>query len=591
MRKIISLLMVVIMAVTIYSPIVVSADTITAKTPTDTAGLKWKAKFGEGYANAPTPPLIKGNYLYIGAGYHIYRVDKNTGAVIGKSGKLEGSMGYATNPPVEGDGKIFITVGSGKVQALDINTLSVLWTSKTTGKDPETGNDVNVSGQTISPLVYNNGNLYTGTYGNKGGQFFCIDTKSSDGRLKWAIQRGEGFYWSGAYATDHYAVFGTDSDDSGKSLIMSVNPNTGSLISSMSAIGGISSTIIKDDNNYLYAATRGSKLYKIKMNVDGTINSWTSCDISGATTGTPTIFQNKIYIGTSKSKIDVINTSDLSSSHSISTKGYPQGGVLISASNGSNYLYSTYNSMPGGIIMAELDKSPVTVHDNFFVPADSQYCLSPIIADEASGVLYYKNDSCYLMAVDTAANAYTEPPSVKNNSYNSLKIAWTATSNATGYHLYRSQSKSGNYTLVKAFDGAARSYIDTGLKTGTAYYYKLKATYTGVKGTKVDGMFSAESNGKPVLSKPKVSTYKKKKSIKVSWKKVSGASGYTIYRSTKKKGKYKKVKTIKKGSTKSWTNKKLKSKKKYYYKIKAFRKVGGKKVYSVYSNISYKKIK
>ena len=74
------------------------------------------------------------------------------------------------------------------------------------------------------------------------------------------------------------------------------------------------------------------------------------------------------------------------------------------------------------------------------------------------------------------------------------------------------------------------------------------------------------------------------KAAKVTWKKVSGASGYEIVRATKSNGKFKKVKTITKGSTVTYTNKKLIKKKKYYYKVRAYRKVGKKKVYSSYSS-------
>lgn len=37
-----------------------------------------------------------------------------------------------------------------------------------------------------------------------------------------------------------------------------------------------------------------------------------------------------------------------------------------------------------------------------------------------------------------------------------------------------------------------------------------------------------------------------KKTVTVTWKKVKGATGYVVYRATKKNGKYKAVKTIKK---------------------------------------------
>ena len=81
------------------------------------------------------------------------------------------------------------------------------------------------------------------------------------------------------------------------------------------------------------------------------------------------------------------------------------------------------------------------------------------------------------------------------------------------------------------------------------------------------------------------------KTAKITWEKVSGASGYEIYSATSKNGKYKKVMTIKKGGTVSYKNTKLKKGKTYYYKVRAYRTVNGKKVYGAYSSVKSVKIK
>ena len=81
----------------------------------------------------------------------------------------------------------------------------------------------------------------------------------------------------------------------------------------------------------------------------------------------------------------------------------------------------------------------------------------------------------------------------------------------------------------------------------------------------------------------KVKNAKKLKAV-VSWKKVSKASGYEVYRATKKKGSFKKIATIKKGSVVKYTNKKLKKKKSYFFKVRAYRVSGKKKVYGKYSS-------
>lgn len=55
------------------------------------------------------------------------------------------------------------------------------------------------------------------------------------------------------------------------------------------------------------------------------------------------------------------------------------------------------------------------------------------------------------------------------------------------------------------------------------------------------------------------------KKVKLSWNPVENATGYEIYRSTKKKSGYKLVQTI--GAKTGWTDKELKKGKKYFYKV------------------------
>lgn len=80
-----------------------------------------------------------------------------------------------------------------------------------------------------------------------------------------------------------------------------------------------------------------------------------------------------------------------------------------------------------------------------------------------------------------------------------------------------------------------------------------------------------------------VKAKKTSKGIKLTWKKVKGASGYVIYRSYKKAKGYKKIATIKKGTKKLYLDKKAKKGKVCYYKIKSYVKLGKKTTYSPYS--------
>ncbi len=81
-----------------------------------------------------------------------------------------------------------------------------------------------------------------------------------------------------------------------------------------------------------------------------------------------------------------------------------------------------------------------------------------------------------------------------------------------------------------------------------------------------------------------------KKKATVSWKEISYASGYEVYRSTKPNKGFKKVKSLS-SKKKKFEDKKVKSKKKYYYKVRAFVTVDGKKYYSIDSATKKVKVK
>ena len=64
-------------------------------------------------------------------------------------------------------------------------------------------------------------------------------------------------------------------------------------------------------------------------------------------------------------------------------------------------------------------------------------------------------------------------------------------SNATGYQIYRLNSKTGKYEKIATLKGASGvTYKDTKLKKGTTYTYKVRA-YKNYEGTNYFGSFSS----------------------------------------------------------------------------------------------------
>jgi len=159
-------------------------------------------------------------------------------------------------------------------------------------------------------------------------------------------------------------------------------------------------------------------------------------------------------------------------------------------------------------------------------------------------------------------------------SYNKIKVSWSAVTGATGYRVYRAASLEGKYFLVKTT--RCLSFTNSGLRTGTAYYYKVRA-YTG--STSACGAFSGIAGAAPALQEiewANAFSYHPT-SVKLDWDGVPGRTGYEVWRSDSEDGTYNRIKTT---PYTRFTNTGLTPFKTYYYKIIAYRYAGSKRVYN-----------
>lgn len=158
--------------------------------------------------------------------------------------------------------------------------------------------------------------------------------------------------------------------------------------------------------------------------------------------------------------------------------------------------------------------------------------------------------------------------------YNSLKLRWTKQGYADGYQICNSNSK-----VVKTVKG--NSATITGLSAGKTYKYKVRSYIRNADGTKSYGAFSSVVSATTKLRTPTVKVVSNAKGqARITWSKVSGASGYEIYYKKSSKEKYKKLKTVNNANIRVCTVRGMKSGDRAYFRVRAFRKNGSKKVYS-----------
>ena len=389
-----------------------------AKTPitTESASLKWAQKYGSGWFAAPTPPLILNGDLYIAVSNQVLKIDRDTGEKLAESPAMGGNVGFAMNPIAYGGGRIYVPLSAGQIQALRADTLELLWVSeKMTGVS-----------QTNSPVVYHDGFVYTGIWGGeeKNGSYFCLDAET--GEKVWAKEQMGGFYWAGAYVTDKYLVVGSGDSTPENSytetaVLFSLNPKTGEVIDTIENIkGDIRSSVCYDDGK-VYFATKGGWFCTAAVDENGAFDqeSFQYVDLKGMCTGTPMVYNDRAYIGSSGAQQfngpGYLNVIDLSGgtpelAYRAELPGYPQASALATSAYGDTaYVYITYNQRPGGIYAIKDEPGQTeAVGENIYTPASAQqnYGICSLVCD-ADGTLYYKNDSCYLMAVERNA-AYAE---------------------------------------------------------------------------------------------------------------------------------------------------------------------------------------
>lgn len=184
--------------------------------------------------------------------------------------------------------------------------------------------------------------------------------------------------------------------------------------------------------------------------------------------------------------------------------------------------------------------------------------------------------------ITSAAVSGLRVSSIKNSS---LKLSWSSQDYADGYQICNSKNRVIATT-------SKNSYTVKGLNSCTTYKYKVRSYVENTDGSRSYGSFSTAVSAKTRLNTPKlkaVSTSKGK--VTLTWTKVSKATGYEIYYSTKKNGLYTRLKTISKSSSRKYVDSGLASGEKYYYTIRAYRTTNGVKTYSSYNTIKAVRVK
>lgn len=198
------------------------------------------------------------------------------------------------------------------------------------------------------------------------------------------------------------------------------------------------------------------------------------------------------------------------------------------------------------------------------------YLVRPVFNDGTTGE--------YSKSISGVALAKTNFTKIEAKSGKKVALTWKKVSQAEGYLIYRKDSEDGKYNQIgKVTSGKTLTYTDTVKSNNKTYTYKIQA-YNTNNGKQGVGAYSSTKSAK-TLAKAKITgiTSSNDEVLKISWKKVSGAKGYIISRSTSKNSGYKRIDTVT-GKT-SYSDDTVKAGKTYYYKVEAYNVNSGTKGY------------
>lgn len=175
---------------------------------------------------------------------------------------------------------------------------------------------------------------------------------------------------------------------------------------------------------------------------------------------------------------------------------------------------------------------------------------------------WYKDTSIKTTGVKASAESASGP----------VKLSWSETADdVTGYRVYRYDPEQEKYVYLKSTKN--RSYTDENVSSGKTYQYKVRCYWT-IGGTNYYGNYSSVvSVTTPPAKVSGVSTAVRSSTyLTLSWDKVSGASGYRIYKYNTSSKSYEKVTTISKESTVSYKITGLTVATEYQFKVRAYKK-------------------
>ena len=185
-------------------------------------------------------------------------------------------------------------------------------------------------------------------------------------------------------------------------------------------------------------------------------------------------------------------------------------------------------------------------------------------------------------AYSTVSNMYLGSPVIKSvkSTAEGLSVKWKRCTVPTGYLVYRKAEGEKEYTLIATIKGNTPKYTDKKVSSGKKYSYKIKQ----ISGEYTSAYKEKGTTATFIAYVKKLTASNSPKGVMLNWKAVKGAKGYSVWRKTGDKGKWKKIGTVKTKGGCVYNDKTTAYGKKNYYRVRAWK---SSKVYGAYSKEAF----
>lgn len=243
------------------------------------------------------------------------------------------------------------------------------------------------------------------------------------------------------------------------------------------------------------------------------------------------------------------------------------------ATSWSGKSFKTFSSSAGEGIRTCTDTS-VTPGNTY------EYTVTGNYYDKNGKAVYLKYNK-----TGKSINVETDAPkllSATSADYDTINVKWQEVKGATGYKVYRKKAGEKDFTALGVVKGT--TYKDNSAQVGQEYYYTVRA-YVG----ETSNLGSFDKNGIKGVALPKKPKLKTAESvdfnaIKVTWKKVDGASGYYVYRKADGEKYFKQIAEVNGNKTFTSTDLSATTGVKYQYTVRAYRNRNGKPYAGLYDS-------